>query len=45
VIVQHPTWHGGESNTMFLESITNQQFIDLGQKRQLEILAEHCTGI
>ena len=30
---------------MYLESITDQQFADLGQKRQLEVLSEHCAGI
>ena len=30
---------------MYLESITDQQFLDLGQQRQVEILAEHCAGI
>jgi hypothetical protein len=30
---------------MYLESITDQQFTDLGQNRQLEILSEHCAGI
>jgi hypothetical protein len=30
---------------MYLESITDQQFADLGQKRQSEILQEQCSGI
>lgn len=30
---------------MYLESITDQQFLDLGQERQVEIFARHCTGI
>jgi hypothetical protein len=30
---------------MYLESITDQQFADLGQKRQLEVLSEHCAGM
>ena len=35
----------GVKFVMFLESTTDQQFLDLGQQRQVEILAEHCTGI
>jgi hypothetical protein len=30
---------------MYLESLTDQEFQDLGQGRQVEILAEHCAGI
>ena len=30
---------------MYLESITDQQFLSLGQQRQVEILAEHCADI
>lgn len=30
---------------MYLESLTDQQFNDLGERRQIEIIAEHCGGI
>ena len=30
---------------MYLESMTDQQFNDLGERRQVEVLAEHCAGI
>jgi len=30
---------------MYLESMTDQQFNDLGERRQIEIIADHCGGI
>lgn len=30
---------------MYLESMTDQQFNDLGERRQVEIIAGHCAGI
>ena len=30
---------------MYLDSITDRQFLDLGQDRQIEILSEHCADI
>ena len=30
---------------MFLESITDQQFLEIGRARQVEILTEHCANI
>ena len=30
---------------MFDESMTDQQFLGLGERRQQEALAEHCAGI
>jgi len=30
---------------MFDESMTDQQFLGIGERRQREALAEHCAGI
>jgi hypothetical protein len=30
---------------MYLESLTDRQFQDLGQNQQVEMLAHHCAGI